>query len=72
MRITEIAQRLTADKRKVSKAAVIIKLLTRKEYNVWIKRLSKCGSPEEQELTTAEYFKEIGKYDKLKQQVRII
>lgn len=72
MRITEIAQRLTADKRKVSKAAVIIKLLTKKEYSVWIKRLSKCGSPEEQELTTAEYFKEIGKYDKLKQQVRII
>lgn len=60
------------DKRKVTTAQNIREILTDKEYSVWVRKLSKAGSPEEQEIITAEYFKEIGKYDKLNDIVRII
>jgi len=71
-RLTDIGNKIMLDKRKVSKASAIIRLLSTKEYNKWIKLLSKCASPEEQELKTAEYFKKIGKYEQLQDHVRII
>jgi len=75
MRLNRIKKgfgKILEDKEKVNVAQEIRKVLSDKEYSVWIKKLSKCGSPEEQELITADYFKEIGKYDKLKTIVRII
>ena len=71
-RIKQGAQKLLGDKKKLNTAKEIREVLTDREYNQWIKRLSKGGSPDEQENITAEYFKEIGKYDKLKHIVRII
>ena len=72
MSLKDKVKELTADDKKKRMALTIIKLLTRREYNQWIKRLSKCSSPEEQEETTMKYFKKIGKYDQLKEHVRII
>ena len=71
-RIKDGFGKILQDKEKVNVAQEIRKILTDKEYSEWIKRLSKCGSPEEQELTTAEYFKKINKYEQLKTYVRII
>ena len=70
-RIKKGAQKMMGDKKKLNTAQEIRQILTDKEYNTWIKLLSKAGTPDEQELITADYFKEIGKYDKLKDIVRI-
>lgn len=62
-RMKEVSNKIMGDKRKVNTAQEIRKILTDKEYNEWIKRLSKGGSPEEQKSITAEYAQKIGKYD---------
>jgi len=71
MKLREEITKLTADHKKKSIAVAIINLLTRKEYNQWVKKLSKCSTPEAQEAATAKYFKKVGKYEQLKEHVRI-
>jgi len=71
-RIKKKINNVVSDKKRLDTAKEIREVLNDKEYNIWIKRLSKGGSPDEQETITAEYFKEIGKYEQLKHIVRII
>jgi len=71
-RIKKKINNVVNDKKKLDTAKEIRQVLTDKEYNTWVKLLSKCGTPDEQETITADYFKEIEKYEQLKHIVRII